>query len=227
MRATGEERVRRAPPGHPTGEQVGIDWNGRKARVRAAWMGFCFVLLAGASATTTNAQSRPYFESTEVVTKRSTVLAIDKAKRALTLKGDEGDTVVVPVKPEVKTFGQIKVGDRIKVVYTDRFTVYAADSASTDLVVEKTRADAKEGDAPQATITERATFGATISAIDREQGLVTLKDQRGDEFTLKPLNPENLSRVAVGSVVVFTMTHTTAASIEKLPPTKKVPTKKS
>ena len=132
--------------------------------------------------------------------------------------------MIITVKPEVKTFGQIKVGDRIKVVYTDRFTVYAADSASTDLVLEKSRADAKEGDRPSMTMTERTTYGATISAIDREKGLVTLKDPGGDEFTLTPLNSENLSKIAVGNVVVFTMTHTTAASIEKLP-AKKATTK--
>jgi len=180
--------------------------------------------LAAGTATTATRAGKPYFESTEVVTKRSTVLAIDKAKRELKLRADEGDTVIITVKPEVKTFGQIKVGDRIKVVYTDRFTVYAADSASTDLVLEKSRADAKEGDRPSMTMTERTTYGATISAIDREKGLVTLKDPGGDEFTLTPLNSENLSKIAVGNVVVFTMTHTTAASIEKLP-AKKATTK--
>ena len=37
--------------------------------------------LAAGTATTATRAGKPYFESTEVVTKRSTVLAIDKAKR--------------------------------------------------------------------------------------------------------------------------------------------------
>ena len=174
--------------------------------------------------TTTVVARKPHFEATEVVTRHATVLAIDTEKRVLTLLGEKGDTLVVPVKPDVKTFSQIKVGDHIKATYTDRFTIDAAEGAATDLVNEKMRADAKAGETPKVTLTERTTYGARISAIDQKKGVVTLKDEGGEEFTVTPVNPENLSLVKVGDVVTFAMTHSLVAKVVPAPSKKKAAT---
>ena len=47
----------------------------------------------------------------------ATVQAVDKATRAVTLKGPEGNVRTITAGPEVKNFDQIKVGDQVAVRY--------------------------------------------------------------------------------------------------------------
>ena len=42
-----------------------------------------------------------------------------------------------------------------------------------------------------------------------------LKGPEGNEFEVTPLHPENLDKVKVGDVVVFTYSQAVAASVEK------------
>jgi hypothetical protein len=79
------------------------------------------------------------------------------------------------------------------------------------------RGDAKPGDKPSVTLTERATYRATISAIDLVNNTATLKDPTGDESVVTPRDPENLKRVKVGDIVVITATQITAMSVDKHP----------
>jgi hypothetical protein len=51
------------------------------------------------------------------------VEAIDKAKRTVTLKGPEGNTVTVKVHKNVKEFDQLKVGDDIVARYTEAVAI--------------------------------------------------------------------------------------------------------
>jgi hypothetical protein len=155
--------------------------------------------------------------ATAAIVKHAKVLKIDKPKRELTLKTDKGDTLVVPVKPEVKTFDQIKAGDRIKFTYSERLTVQVDSSAVSGAAQEVTRADAKPGTTPSVAMSERVTYAASITAIDQAKGTVTLRDATGEEFTLTPLHPENLANVSVGERVVFTATQSVAAQIVKEP----------
>lgn len=167
---------------------------------------------------------KPYFETSDNVTAHATVLAINKATRGLTLKSDEGDTVTVNVKPDVKTFDQIKVGDQIKITYTERFTIYVTPSGSAELSQESMRSDAKAGEAPNVAITERTQYKANITAIDTTAHTATLKGYDGKAFTVTPRHPENLKLVKVGDLVVFSYTNTVTAAIEKT--TGKAPEKK-
>src|SRR6267378_2482333 len=121
---------------------------------------------------------------------------------ALAASADTGTTTVVARKPHFEA--------------TEVVTRHA-----TVLVNEKMRADAKAGETPKVTLTERTTYGARISAIDQKKGVVTLKDEGGEEFTVTPVNPENLSLVKVGDVVTFAMTHSLVAKVVPAPSKKK------
>ena len=158
--------------------------------------------------------SKPSFEATSKVTRYATLLKVDTKARVVTYRSQEGDTIVLPVKPEVKTLEQLKRGDRIKAVYTEQLKIYVS-AGNPDITVEKMRADAKAGDAPSAKLTERATYRATISAIDLAKGTAMLKDVSGEESEVTPLDPENLKKVKVGDLVVIMATQTTALSVDK------------
>jgi hypothetical protein len=58
-------------------------------------------------------------------------------------------------------------------------------------------------------------YKASITAIDKEKGTVTLKGDDGRESTITPRNRANLDKVKVGDLVVFTYTEALAASVTK------------
>jgi len=74
---------------------------------------------------------------------------------------------------------------------------------------------------PAASVSERTQYKATIQAIDKEHGTAKLKGYDGEEFVITPLHPENLDKVAIGELVVFTYTEVMAVSVEKVAPAKK------
>jgi Cu/Ag efflux protein CusF len=73
----------------------------------------------------------------------------------------------------------------------------------------------KPGEKPHGTITEKTRATATITAIDKTTGKVTMKSQDGDEYVVTAQNKENLNKIKVGDMIVFTVTRSVAASVVK------------
>ena len=196
----------------------------------SAWRYLLLLTLAATPAFAQDAASpettKPSFQATATVTRYATLLKVDTTERVVTYRSQEGDTIVLPVKPEVKTLGQLKRGDKIKAVYTENLSITVATGGTTDLTVEHNRSDAKPGTTPGMSVVERATYRATISAIDLAKGTAMLKDPGGEESEVTPLDPENLKRVKVGDIVVITATQTMALSLDK-DSGKKAPAKKA
>jgi len=53
----------------------------------------------------------------------ATIAAIDKATRDVTLKGRQGNEIVVTAGSEVKNFDNMKVGDQVNAQYVEALTV--------------------------------------------------------------------------------------------------------
>jgi len=170
---------------------------------------------AGAKTGTTK-EGKPYFDATEKVTAQATVIAIDKATRNVKMVGAHGDTMKVKAGPEVKNFAQIVVGDVVELTYTERLTITVEPKGTAEMTSESMEASAKQGEKPAASVTERTQYKATITAIDKTAGTATLKGYEGDEFLVTPLHPENLGKVSVGEMVVFTHTQAVAVSVKKV-----------
>jgi hypothetical protein len=58
------------------------------------------------------------------------------------------------------------------------------------------------------------TITATIAAIDKVAGTVTLRGLDGEDTTIKARNRDNLDHVAVGDLVDITCTEALAVSVE-------------
>jgi len=164
---------------------------------------------------------RPYFEASEKTTVQAKVLRVDKETRQVTLKGEQGDTLSVLAGDEVKNFAQIKVGDLVKITYTEKLTIHVEAAGTPEMTTETTTGAAKLGEKPSGSVTERTEYKATITAIDKENGTATLQGYDGEKFVVTPLHPENLDKVSVGELVVFTQTTAVAASVEKVVAAKK------
>ena len=159
---------------------------------------------------------RPYFEASDQVTEQATVLAVDAKSRVVTLQTEAGDTTKVVAGDLVKNFAQIKASDVVKITYTEKLTIHVEAPGTADVTTEKMTGAAKPGEKPSGSVTERTAYKATITAIDKAKGTATLKSPEGREFTVTPLHPENLTKVSVGELVVFTYTESVAASVEKV-----------
>jgi hypothetical protein len=156
---------------------------------------------------------RPQFETSDTVTAHVQVIAVDKTSRLATLRRDVGDTVTVQVGPEVKNFDQLAAGDLIDVVYTDKLSIRVeppGEMTSSDATTMKT---ANPGEKPAGSIGQTSETTATITEIDTTLGTATLTDQVGNAFVVTPQHPENLQKVKVGDLVVFTHTEEVAMSV--------------
>ena len=162
----------------------------------------------------------PYFQATQSETGQGKVLAVDAKLRDVTIVTESGDSLVLTCGPGVKNFAQIKVGNVIKVKYTETLTVHVEESGEPSMTTEQASSEAKMGDMPKGSVSEKAQISGTITAIDKTKGTVTLKGYRGNEVEITPRHPENLDKVKIGQLVVFTYEHALAASVEKVPAAK-------
>jgi hypothetical protein len=157
---------------------------------------------------------KPYFEASNRVTEQATVLGVDAKSRVVTLKTEAGDTTKVVAGDLVKNFAQIKPKDLVTITYTEKLTIHVEAAGTAEVTTETMTSAAKPGEKPSGSVMERTSHKATIAAIDKTRGTVTLKDYDGKEVTVTPRHPENLDKVSVGEVVVFTYTEAVAASVQ-------------
>src|SRR5262245_47033201 len=144
----------------------------------------------------------------DTVTGTATVVKIDQKTRHVTLKGEDGKTQTIHVGPEVHNLPQVKKGDVVRVTYHQSIayqvskagTAKPGASASTDV----TRA--APGEKPGGSVTDKVTVRATIAAIDKSAGTVTLRTSKGEGKPIKVKDPSKLDLVSVGDVVDITYT---------------------
>lgn len=161
------------------------------------------------------ASAKPHFEASQQVTEQATVLSVNKSKRTVKLRTEDGDTVDVECGQEVKNFAQIKPKDMVNATYTEKLVVTVEGTGAAGEAEEASMTSAKAGEKPSATASAKLTYKANITAIDKEKGTVALKGADGREATIKPRNPANLEKVKVGDLVVFTYTQALAMSVTK------------
>jgi hypothetical protein len=161
------------------------------------------------------AADAPYFEAYDEAIDTLTIVRIDTPNRVVTLKDAEGDTIAIVCGEEVRNFPQLRVKDLVVMTYKQTFSVRVDTTGAAEATTETVTGRAPLGAKPSASRTEKTEVKATISAIDLEQGTVTLTAMNNEPFTLTPLVRDNLKKVKVGDLVVFTSTLTTAISVEK------------
>jgi hypothetical protein len=141
------------------------------------------------------------------------VLAVDKTNRTATIQRDMGDTVVVAVGPEVKNFDQMAAGDVINATYIDKLTIRVEPAGNASTSTGETMSTANPGEKPGLAYRQYAETKATIVAIDKAKGTASLVEAAGDTLIVTPAVPENLDKVKVGDLVVFTHTEDVAVSV--------------
>lgn len=150
----------------------------------------------------------------EVVKIAATVTAIDKASRAITLKGAKGNELSVIAGPEVKNFDQIRVGDMVSLEYVEALSLELKKGGGAAVArTEKAgAAAAKPGEKPAGAVGRQVTVVADVVDVNAQTHVVTLKGpQRTVE--LKVRDPEQFKLIKKGDQVEATFTEAMAIMV--------------
>jgi len=145
----------------------------------------------------------------------ASVVAIDKARRTVTLKGPHGHTETVEVGPQVKNFDRIKVGDQVAARYVQAVTVELkkAGTGAVGRVETSASGTAKPGARPAAGVGQQIHVSAEIIALDAGTQVATLRGPR-QTLDVKVADPEQFKLAKVGDRVEVTYTEALALSVE-------------
>ncbi len=135
------------------------------------------------------------------------VEAIDAATRTLTLKGT-GDSLPVVAGPEVRNFGEIRIGDVVVVRYLEALSLELKRATAN----VRERAETRTGSAAADTA-RRVTVVADVVAKDAKKRTATLRGPK-QTVTVKVSDPEQLRLVEVGDQVEATYTEAALVSVE-------------
>jgi hypothetical protein len=165
--------------------------------------------------------SKTVAENTATMT--ATVVAIDQKKRMVTLKGPDGKTTTIHVGDQVQNLPQVKKGDQVVVTYYESlaYDVFEKGAVKRGVTMAEGAARAEPGEMPAALGARAVTVTAKITAIDKQNGTVTLKGPQGKLKTVKVQDPSKLDLVKVGDHVSITYTEALAIAVERSPKTAK------
>ena len=144
----------------------------------------------------------------DVVEVTSSIEAIDKTARLVTLKGPDGMMDTVAVGPEVKRFDELKVGDKVTFRYYDSlvYQIRKPGDPATPPPTGETALVRSTGPKPGATISEQMMATVKVKAIDAKVPSVTVESEDGRTLSFKVDDKKNLKGVNVGDKVEITYT---------------------
>jgi len=188
-----------------------------------SWANVATIVVATAFAATVFAQTGAVAVGSEpgkagiaqTVKMTGTITAIDPATRDVTIKGAQGNEVVVTAGPEVKNFANMKVGDQVDAQYVEALTLELKRGGGLPVARNEQTGGmkAKEGDKPGAAVGRQVTIVADVTAVDPAKQTVTLKGPK-QTVDLKVADPEQFKLIKVGDQVQATYTQALAIAVE-------------
>jgi len=167
--------------------------------------------------TGTGKQKKPAVGEGEAVVASATVQSVDRSKREVTLKKQDGTTATVKVPDTVKNFDQIKAGDVVTAAYTESVALAVRKSDEPPSATGRESVErAAPGQKPGMEKTSTVEISATIEKIDRDKREVTLKGPEGKTKIVKvPQDMKRFDELKEGDQVVVTATQSTAIEVTK------------
>ncbi len=187
----------------------------RKLRKQVLTVTALGLVIPGCASTRPTDPHRTQVEREAVVT----VTDIDVPNRLVTVRDVSGDPFTVHVDKSVQGFPQAKVGDRVRVRYTESFAVQLRKPGDpqTGLSVSEETARSQPGQpAGQAATEVKATV--TIEAVKQKGSVVTFTGPRGRR-TVQILDPslrDYVKQLRKGDKVDVTYKEAVALSLERV-----------
>ena len=147
------------------------------------------------------------------------VTAIDLETRQVSLEGPDGDIFTINATENVVKLEDVNIGDRLVVTYlaaleTELRAPTAEELAEPWVVMEQA---GMSDDAAQPGIAGGRVIRAvvTIEGMNRELGVVTIKDSNGKLHIIGDVEPEKMEGVSLGQTAVMVYSEALAISLEK------------
>jgi len=164
------------------------------------------------------AENEPAAAAAQAAVAVSTVVAIDKENRTLTLKEENGEKWDYVAGPEVRNFDQVKRGDQVIAKY---FAAFAMAITNTKAAIparldEVEVARAKQGEKPAVQFTHTVRAVGKVMAIDKEARIVTIKGAtQSVEMEVSP--KVDLSKINIGDEVEAAYIKSYGVKVEPAP----------
>jgi hypothetical protein len=168
------------------------------------------VLVSGARA----AMAQVKTVRSEMRTETATVEAIEASTRTVTLKKPDGTFVTTVAGPDIKRFGEIKVGDKVNARFYESVVVRLKRPGEPDVDSQTKATTPSEQVLPGGTKAKQRTITATIAAIDMNTPSITFTGPNGWKYTSKVQDTEALAKVKVGDKVDIVWTEAVLVSVE-------------
>jgi len=162
------------------------------------------------------ATGKPDMVRGEEIILKATVVKVDLDKRIVTLKDSEGDVQDFVVPREAINLPQVKAGDIVTVKYLQAIAVEVIKPGKAAAAGERTTiARAKPGEMPGGVIAHEKATTATVKAIDKKAGTISLMGTEGKIVKIKVQDPANLDLVKVGDELLINYIEARAISVER------------
>jgi Cu/Ag efflux protein CusF len=154
-------------------------------------------------------------KESQSVTATATIQAIDKTNRLVTIKDEKGDEDTMQVGPAMKRFDELKVGDKVKVKYTESLVLQLRKAGTPAPTGGDSAAVTRgTGASPAVTLAQQQSTTVDVLAVDMKVPSITVKTADGSTVTRKVKDKKNLEGVAVGDKIDITYTQAALLSIE-------------
>jgi len=145
-----------------------------------------------------------------------TVVALEAAERAVTLRMENGKISKINVSSDAINFDQIAVGDVVRIFLTEQLVIGMTDALDPSKEeVAGVVSLAPQGAQPAGVMAKTTRLTATVTAIDMEKRLATLTFADGAVKIIKVRPDIDLKARKVGESVTFLITEAIAVKVEK------------
>ena len=156
-------------------------------------------------------------DAVEVIKTSATVEKIDLEKRKVTLLLKDGKKKTFKVDKNVQNLDQVKVGDHLKLSYTEEIIILVGKSNETPGAAAGDEVGvAPKGAKPGIVMVETSALSAKILAVDAAKHCVTIEDPDGKDKKIKlSKKVGNLDQLKAGETVDMVITESLVVEIVK------------
>lgn len=150
-------------------------------------------------------------EKYTTVTEKATIVAIDQANKAVTLKGPEGNTTTVTIDPSNVYLANVKIGQQVEATYGVAIKAElrkpTKEEEAEPFVMEASAGTNNNINDPAASMGATIHMVATITAVDKQAGTATLTGPNGRSMTVDVADPKIEKHLKVGKTVIIDYTN--------------------
>src|SRR6266850_3744934 len=153
-----------------------------------------------------------------------TIVAVDQAKRTVTIRGPMGNVTTLDVPPESQNLDKVKPGDRFKMRYIEAVAVGISKGGTPEQSETREVKLSPKGGTPGGMIARTQKRSVMIDAVDYKSRYIAVRGTSGQTLALKVADDVKIESLTAGDRV--TVVYTQAVVAEMIEQPKKKPAAK-